>query len=55
MSKHVLDMDHDEFVDWAAGYVLQQLIAGEFRKGIYVIIDWASQRGAKTAKKAAKA
>jgi hypothetical protein len=34
-------MTFDEFVDWAAGYILQELIAGRFRAGVRLVFDQA--------------
>jgi hypothetical protein len=34
-------MTFAEFVDWAAGYILQELLAGRFRPGVYMVIDQA--------------
>lgn len=31
----------EELVDWAAGYLLQQLIAGKFRSGVWMICNQA--------------
>ena len=40
-------MTHEEFVDWAAGYILTELIKGDFRSAVWVVIDQAIRRAKK--------
>ena len=37
MGKVLKDMTFDELVDWAAGKILKDLIAGQFRQGVYAV------------------
>ena len=39
----------DDFVDWAAGYILKELIAGRFCNSVFMVCDcairWRMERG----------
>lgn len=41
--KTVKEMTFDEFVDWAAGYLLTELIAGKFRTAVWLVCQQAIQ------------
>ena len=53
--KCTTEMSWDELVDWAAGYLLQELIAGRFRSGVHMVIDqavrWRDEQEKKSKKK----
>lgn len=46
--KQLKNMKFDELVDWAAGHILKQLIAGKFRAGVIHAMDqsilWYKER-----------
>jgi hypothetical protein len=37
------DLSFDELVDWAAGHMLKELIAGNFRGGVWFALNVTSQ------------
>lgn len=39
--KSIREMKFEELVDWAAGYVLKGLIAGDFRSSIWFVLNEA--------------
>lgn len=39
--KSIRDMTFEELVDWAAGYVLKGLIAGDFRSSVWFALNEA--------------
>lgn len=43
--KTTMQMTHEEFVDWAAGPILKELLRGDFRGGVWMVIDQALRRG----------
>lgn len=50
MAKSTIEMTHEEFVDWAAGLILTELIKGQFRAAVWLVIDQALRRGQKKVK-----
>ena len=47
--KTTLQMKHEEFVDWAAGHILTELIKGNFRSAVWLVIDQALRRDTEVA------
>ena len=41
MDKELKDMTFEELVNWAAGRILLDLIAGKFKDGVWVVCDAA--------------
>ena len=40
-----MEMTHEEFIDWAAGHILTELIRGNLRSGVWLVVDQALRRG----------
>lgn len=44
----------DELVNWAAGYILQELLKGKFRDAVYITlakaIEWSQEHNKKVKK-----
>lgn len=37
--KYTTEMDFVELVEWAEGYILKELIAGNFHNGVWMVVD----------------
>ena len=37
------DMTFEELTDWAAAYLLKELLAGSFRSGVHLVLSQAVQ------------
>lgn len=42
------EMNFDQFIDWAAGYILTRLIAGDLKAGVSIVLtnfaEWQKER-----------
>lgn len=36
-------MNFEERVDWSAAYLLKELLAGNFRRGVWMVLDMATR------------
>jgi len=41
MPRDLEDMDFNQLVDWGAGVILQELIAGKLKSGVFLVLNTA--------------
>jgi hypothetical protein len=41
--KSTTEMDFVELVEWAEGYILKELIAGNFHNGVWMVVDQSTR------------